>query len=455
MADLPPRRTCGAHEVHLDMLRTNPAYAAARAAIESHASNFARAADSAARVGTTAIPVVVHVIYRVASENISDAQIASQIDALNKDYRKRNSDAGQTPTVFQPFAGDARVEFVLATVDPQGRPTNGITRTQTTVAQFKNDNVMKFTSQGGHDAWDTARYLNIWTCPELISAQDGRVLLGYGQFPGGPANTDGLAIWHEAFGTNGTASAPYNLGRTATHEVGHYLNLIHIWGDTADCSGDDQVADTPQQKDPNYNTPTFPHVTCNNGPNGDMFMNYMDYVDDSAMFMFTAGQIVRMQATLNGFRSTLGAPAFAAKVGLGDVNVLAQNARFSAGPGMMYNSQFGGWMLGYGGAYLEVVFNLASIPSTDLTMTLLHCTSSLWPADGFSPVNIDVNNISLRANFDPAQAHRGGPADTRSYVTDQFVIPKSSLRTGDNTLRITGANNMTTKYWIRSVQLDA
>ena len=114
-------------------------------------------------------------------------------------------------------------------------------------------------------------------------------------------------ILHSAFGNTGTATAPFNLGRTATHEIGHWLNLRHIWGDDGTgCSGSDFVADTPNAAGPNFGTPTFPHVTCNNGPNGDLFMNYMDYTDDAAMFMFTAGQVDRMQAALDGPRSSIG-----------------------------------------------------------------------------------------------------------------------------------------------------
>jgi hypothetical protein len=130
-------------------------------------------------------------------------------------------------------------------------------------------------------------------------------LLGYAQFPGGPQATDGVVINYQAFGTNGTASAPFNKGRTATHEVGHYLNLRHIWGDTPDCSGSDMVADTPNSAGPNFGTPAFPVVTCNNGPNGDMFMNYMDYTDDAAMFMFTTQQVLRMRTALETLRSGL------------------------------------------------------------------------------------------------------------------------------------------------------
>ncbi len=126
-------------------------------------------------------------------------------------------------------------------------------------------------------------------------------LLGYAQFPGGAASTDGVVITHTGFGTNGTATAPFALGRSATHEIGHWLNLFHIWGDDGGgCTGSDFVADTPNQADHNFGCPTFPSVTCSNGPNGDMFMNYMDYTDDACMFMFTAGQVTRMDATLDG-----------------------------------------------------------------------------------------------------------------------------------------------------------
>jgi hypothetical protein len=311
MADLPQRRTCGAHEIHAALLRTNADYARARASIEAQAAAIG---DLGTPSGPTVIPVVVHVIHRGGSENISDAQVKSQIDVLNRDYRKKNPDASKAPAPFKSLVADAFVEFVLASIDPSGKPTNGITRTQTNVARFGADNAMKFTAQGGRDAWDSTRYLNMWVCPEIIDGP--RVLLGYAQFPGGLPATDGVAIIHNGFGTTGTATAPFNLGRTATHEVGHWLDLFHIWGDAVGCDTDDQVADTPVQDRENFGTPTFPHLTCSNGPNGDMFMNYMDYVDDIAMFMFTPGQVARVRATLAGPRSTIGQPAVAALAGV-------------------------------------------------------------------------------------------------------------------------------------------
>jgi hypothetical protein len=195
------------------------------------------------------------------------------------------------------------IRFVLAKTDPDGKPTSGITRTKTTVTSFPQDDSVKSGATGGIDAWPSDKYLNLWVCAL------GGGLLGYAQFPGGPAATDGVVILNTAFGSMGTATAPYNLGRTATHEIGHWLNLRHIWGDTEDCSGTDFVDDTPNAQLPNYGKPIFPHVSCSNGPNGDMFMNYMDYVDDAAMVMFTAGQVIRMQAALAGPRSSILATA--------------------------------------------------------------------------------------------------------------------------------------------------
>ena len=151
-----------------------------------------------------------------------------------------------------------------------------------------------------HPPFEPEEHLNLWVC----ALANG--VLGYAQFPGGPRETDGVVIDYRAFGTRGTAQAPFDLGRTATHEVGHYFNLRHIWADTEDCSGSDFVADTPNAAGPNYGTPAFPAVSCGNGPHGDMFMNYMDYVDDAAMFLFTAQQVLRMRTALDEARPGLG-----------------------------------------------------------------------------------------------------------------------------------------------------
>ena len=297
----PQVRTCATMDVHRRLLSEDPGYASVRDEIENLAGLYAADGAIAGRAGVTHIPVVVHVVWNTAAQNISDAQIASQIDVLNRDFRRVNPDVASTPAPFLPLTADARVEFALATTDPHGAATSGIERRQTTVASFGADDAVKSQATGGMDAWPADSYLNIWVC------QLGGGLLGYAQFPGGPAATDGVVILQSAFGTSGTAAPPFHLGRTATHEIGHWLNLNHIWGDDGTgCSGTDNVADTPNQGGPNTGQPSFPHVSCSNGPNGDMFMNYMDYVDDPAMFMFTTGQVARMQACLDGPRATIG-----------------------------------------------------------------------------------------------------------------------------------------------------
>jgi hypothetical protein len=293
---------CGAMEAHLRLCEIDPEFRVRRAKIMAETEIMVRRgiADRRMAKKTLTIPVVVHVVYNTAAENISDAQIKSQIAALNRDFTAANPDKSNAPAVWQGLITNVRVKFALATKDPKGRPTKGITRTKTKETSFGTNDAVKRASTGGAPAWPSAKYLNLWVCTL------GGGLLGYAQFPGGALATDGVVILNTAFGTNGTAAAPFNLGRTAVHEVGHWLNLNHIWGDTSDCSGTDHVGDTPGAQLPNYGTPMFPHGSCNNGPNGDMFVNYMDYVDDAAMVMFTAGQAARMQATLAGPRSSLG-----------------------------------------------------------------------------------------------------------------------------------------------------
>ncbi|MET3143600.1 UNVERIFIED_ORG: hypothetical protein ABIB19_003811 [Arthrobacter sp. UYEF10] len=165
---------------------------------------------------------------------------------------------------------------------------------------------VKSSATGGADPWPSDVYLNVGVCNDLRDGI-GRVILGYAQFPGGPPTTDGVVIANFCFGKGGTAQTPFHLGRTATHEIGHWLDLRHIWGDDrGSCSGSDMVEDTPNQADATFNSPTFPQISCSNGPNGNMFMNCMDYTDDVAMFMFTKGQSRRMDACLEGARALPG-----------------------------------------------------------------------------------------------------------------------------------------------------
>ncbi len=299
-AKAPRRRTCAHMVVHELLAETKPEYRDRRLKVEEDARRSI-ASGEAMRVAQklVTIPAVVHVVYRTDGENISDAQVKSQIKVLNDDFRAKNADKRKVPDVWKGLLTDAKVQFALATKGPDGKKTTGIIRTATKAEAFSPDDTVKSKKTGGVSPWPTDRYLNIWVCTL------GSGLLGYAQFPGGPAATDGVVVLNTAFGSNGTATAPFNKGRTATHEVGHFLNLRHIWGDRNDCSGNDFVADTPAAAQANTGKPKFPQITCNNGPNGDMFMNYMDYVDDEAMVMFTVGQAARMNATLAGPRKKL------------------------------------------------------------------------------------------------------------------------------------------------------
>ena len=292
-------RNCGTMD-HLHQLeQEDPQLRDRMQTIERETQQWISSRSGASNRGAAVItiPVVVHVVYNTTAENISDAQINSQIAVLNADFRKLNSDISLLPSVFAPLAADCEIQFCLAQRDPNGNPTNGIVRVFTSATSFSSNNNIKFTSSGGSNAWPTSSYLNIWV------GDLGSSLLGYAQFPGAAASTDGVVINYTAFGTTGTAAFPFNKGRTATHEVGHWLNLRHIWGDQ-NC-GDDFVGDTPTQQTSNYGCPSFPKITCNNGPNGDLHMNYMDYTDDVCMYMFTTGQKSRMLAVLNGTRVSL------------------------------------------------------------------------------------------------------------------------------------------------------
>ena len=290
----PSDRTCFAHEKHVQMMGLQK-YAAEAERIEQHTAQWApivaqqRAANQNAVV---TIPVVFHVVYRTATENISAEQIQSQLDVLNDDFRRLNSDVDD----IWPQAADTEIEFCLASFDPQGNPTDGILRVSTTVNGFGTNDAVKSASSGGSDAWPYNQYLNFWVC------NIGGGILGYAQFPGGSASTDGVVCGYQYTGTTGTATSPFDLGRTATHEVGHWLNLRHIWGDGG-CGASDFVDDTPDSDGPNYGC-ALGNVACNTT---DMVQNYMDYSDDACMNLFTQGQTDRMLALFQpgGFRAGL------------------------------------------------------------------------------------------------------------------------------------------------------
>jgi hypothetical protein len=286
-------RNCHSMEVLKANMAENPEVKANMDAVEAHTQKVLAmkgkpttgGGDGGTGGGTPSgvitIPVYVHVIYNTAQENISDAQIQSQIDVLNEDYRAMNSDKSKTPAEFSGLVSDIEIQFTLA----------GVTRKYSTKTSWGTRDAMKKSKNGGVDPIDPARNLNMWVC------NIGGGILGYAQFPGGSSATDGVVASPQYFGSSKKGNgfyldAPYDLGRTMTHEVGHWLNLRHIWGDGG-CGATDYVADTPDSDGPNYGCPSYPSVAC--GTN-DMTMNYMDYTDDPCMYMFSNGQKERMRA---------------------------------------------------------------------------------------------------------------------------------------------------------------
>jgi hypothetical protein len=296
------QRVCGASENFSNQLIRDSTFRDNRRIIEGQTERFLMNSSNKRFLAvTTVIPVVIHVVYNTDIQKIGMDQVASQIKVLNEDFASKNADLAQVPPVFKNLiAADQGIQFQLAVRDPNGNQTNGVVYAKTNATSFNGNDAIKYTALGGSNAWPTSEYLNIW-----VGNLSGG-LLGYAQFPGGPPATDGVVVAYTAFGTTGTAAYPFNKGRTATHEIGHWLDLFHIWGDDGNaCTGSDRISDTPNQAGSNINCPAFPHATCNNGPNGDLFMNYMDYVDDRCMVMFTNEQAMRMRSTLQNVRKDL------------------------------------------------------------------------------------------------------------------------------------------------------
>lgn len=266
------------------------------------------------------IPTVVHVVYGTTTQNISNTRINDQITILNKDYRKLNADTTLIPNAFKPLAADFEIEFCLASYDPSGAPTTGIERYQSSHGAWSLSDPPKYSSNGGLDNWDPQHYLNIWVC-ELSGG-----ILGFATFPddlSSNPNEDGVVIDYRYFGLSGAINAPYNLGRTTTHELGHWFGLLHIWGDDgSSCSGSDNVSDTPNQASENYTCNTGVVTdACSPSAPGIMYQNYMDYTDDACMVMFTSGQKTRSYAAVNAYRSQLEFSTGCGGVGFNEVKI--------------------------------------------------------------------------------------------------------------------------------------
>lgn len=276
------------------------------------------------------IPVVFHVVYNNANENLPDSVLLNQINVLNEAYARLNADTVNLRSEFNPVAGATQVRFALATLDPNGNPTTGITRTSTSVASFGSLNSLfgdlsgvekvKSTTDGGIDGWDGEHYLNIWICD--MSYMGSVFLLGYATPPDGlpnwPAGSvaglgDGVVLQYQVVGSNNSLESEVGvgdiLGRTAIHEVGHYLGLRHIWGD-GDCTMDDGVNDTPDATEASQQDCDVTKNTCNADVVGlgdlhDMIENYMDYSSEACQNSFTGGQAALMHGVLENDRYDL------------------------------------------------------------------------------------------------------------------------------------------------------
>jgi hypothetical protein len=274
------------------------------------------------------IPTIVHIIHNSnenvgSGRNISATRVVEQLQVLNDDFRRTNADKTNTPSYFTGVAADCEVNFCLVTRYPSGHPSagqilpekginrvsaasiSGVSNTSSGYSMSTIDNTIKPAT-----FWNPAEVMNIWVC----QLQSG--LLGYATFPGtGFNSTQGTVIGYQYFGLTGGS---YGLGRTTTHEIGHFLGLYHIWGDdNGACSGSDQCSDTPNQANATGGCPSGKKTDACTSGNGIMYQNYMDYSNDACMNIFTEKQKARIQSTLatstyrktlNSFSATLCAP---------------------------------------------------------------------------------------------------------------------------------------------------
>ncbi|MBL4651313.1 MAG: PKD domain-containing protein [Flavobacteriales bacterium] len=383
------------------------------------ANNYA--AFSAQRAVIT-IPVVVQIWENTST--VSDNNVYEQLQTLNEDFRRLNADASNTPSIFSAVAADCEIEFCLANVDPNGNATTGIIR-QTVGG-----------SPSGSELWDATKYLN------LFVYGIGGGTLGFTQLASGNANY-AVHIGTGYFGKTG-ASAPYNLGRTATHEVGHWLNLEHMWG-SGSC-GNDFVSDTPPQAGDGMITPgsnsgckSHPHQanSCTGNPDGEMFMNYMDYVNDNCMNMFSSGQKTRMISAINVYRPGLLSSSATNCTTILAADFSANQTTVSLGSSVNFTD------LSTGGA---ATWAWAFTGGTPASSTTQNPTGIIYNTVGCYEVQLDITDGSTGSDNQTKTCYinvvAGGACDTLAYplIGTEFLYTTAGSSTCGTGGYIAGTN---------------
>lgn len=452
---IPAQRTCGTMDAHGQALEEHPELVSYEEIDNQRYRDFLENFQGQRTTGgPITIPVVVHVIYSSNPNLVSDAQINSQLDVLNEDYGRTNSDTTNTPAAFQGVAANTGIQFCLANQDPQGNASTGILRIQSSLTNHNINNAaqLKALSQ-----WSPYQYLNMW----VVESINGGQILGYATFPtnlNAQPNLDGVVMGRTFLGRP-SSGAPYNLGRTATHEVGHWLGLRHIWGD-GPCSADDQVADTPSSDAANYGCSPN-HVSCGST---DMVQNYMDYSDDACMNLFTQGQSDRMNFYLSTERVALqSSQGCAGSTGGGQVTACENDTVNYLLPGTLalYTTNQGGYVSGHNGygdiskaefynntqGYTKVngmrlMFGRATAANANSTIT-----AHVWDENGGSPgtvlhtETVNINDIIAATNlvyditFANAVTVNGGyfVGVTYDYATPGDTVALINNSAGDQT----------------------
>ncbi len=300
---------CATHEYMKNVQMKDPQFIINQQILEQEYQNYLLSGQKSVQKVKRIIPIVFHVFHNNGIENISKERILEQVEILNKDFQRLNSDTNETNPIYKAIAANCEVEFRLAKIDPNGNCTDGIVRVQTDLTYDADDNIKALSR------WPNNKYFNVWVVENIAGAPAGGVILGRSQFPGGNNLTDGVLLKYSVCGNTTNFN---NYGRTLTHEIGHSLNLRHIWGDGT-CATD-FVNDTPPHAAANNGCPKNKVSTCS-GNAIEMTENYMDYTDGNCQNMFSLGQKARMDVVWNGnqnSRSNLYSPANLIATGTND-----------------------------------------------------------------------------------------------------------------------------------------